>query len=338
MTRPRTNITVLGDGAWGTTLAMVLDENNHDTVLWGAFAQQVKMLQTTRTNEALLPGIMVPESIAITDDLKAAVEHAQYIVTAVPSHAVRSVCRNIKDMGIDVSGKNFINVAKGIESGSLMTMCQIITQELGTQNVCSLSGPSHAEEVARKVPTAIVAASENEQLATNTQQLFNTSSFRVYSSTDTIGVEIGGSLKNVIAIATGICDGLGLGDNTKAALITRGLHEMSRLGVCLGANPQTLAGLSGLGDLIVTCTSKHSRNRWFGQEIGQGLSAEQALAKTQKVVEGYKTAFSAFELAQKTKIQMPICQQIHDILYKGKKPDQAVSELMSRSIKPELLI
>jgi len=327
------NISVIGTGGWGTALAVLLQGNGHKVVLWGRLNEEVEPILAARENRAFLPGVKIPQEILVTLDTKSALQNAELVVLAVPSHGMRPICESLQAfLSAEVP---LISVAKGIENESGARMSQVITDVLRTDRVIVLSGPSHAEEVGRGIPTAVVAAAEDARHASLAQQAFMNDRFRVYTHHDVIGVELGGALKNVIAIAAGICDGIGFGDNTKAALCTRGLAEMGRLATALGARRETLFGLSGVGDLIVTAFSKHSRNRRFGERLGKGETAEQIAASTQMVAEGVKTARAAAALAQRHGVDVPITREVCAILYEGKSPKQAVRDLMTRDAKPE---
>lgn len=329
-------ISVIGAGGWGTTLAIVLQNNGHDVILWEYFKSYAKKLHKIRENKTYLPGVKIPNEILITHDLDEAVAKQHMIVIAVPSQFIRSVLTKIKKHNF--SDTIFVSVSKGIEKDTLMTVDAIMLDEISSiskNNVGALSGPSHAEEVSRKIPTAVVAASYDEETAKQIQAAFMTSYFRVYSSTDLIGVELGGSLKNVIAIGAGIIDGAKFGDNTKAAIMTRGIAEISRLGVAMGAQPETFAGLSGMGDLIVTCMSKHSRNRFVGEQIGKGKTLKQVLKSMEMVAEGVETSRSVYQLSQKLNIETPIAAAVYKILFEDKDPFKATYELMARDMKPE---
>jgi glycerol-3-phosphate dehydrogenase (NAD(P)+) len=328
-------VTVFGAGSWGTTLALILNQNKHQVVCWSFDKSDVEKITVHRENKKFLPGISIPESIIFTNDLKSSISKTEVVVVAVPSQVVRSVLEKLDlTSRKDVIG---INVAKGIENDTLLRVSEVIelVGDLPGKNVAVLSGPSHAEEVSREVPTAIVAASKSRDTAILVQELFMTPYFRVYGNLDITGVELGGALKNIIAVAAGICDGAGFGDNTKAALITRGLVEINRLGVKMGARPDTFAGLSGMGDLIVTCMSKHSRNRHVGEEIGKGRHLQEVLDDMVMVAEGVKTTASAYELAQREKVEMPITEQVYKTLFEGKGPVEAMRELMTRASKIE---
>ena len=322
--------TVLGAGAWGTALARLLCDGNNSVTLWGHNAEHLDHLRRTQQNERYLPGIKLPDDLKLETELWRAVDEAELIVVAVPSKAFRAVTESLKDFsGIAVS------VTKGIEHQSGLTMCGVLAENSPQAKFAALSGPSLALEVARGVPTAIVAASNDAATAAAVQKLFHRPTFRVYTSTDLDGVELGGALKNVIAIAAGVCDGLGFGDNSKAALVTRGLAEMRRLGVACGAQAETFPGLSGLGDLMVTCFSKLSRNRTFGERLGRGEKIETILANAVSVAEGYPTAKSAHALARKLKVETPIIDEIYAALYEGKLPAKALQDLTARESKAE---
>jgi len=326
-------IAVLGDGGWGTTLSILLYRKKYDITLWGVFPDYISYLKDKRENTKFLAGISIPKELRITDSIEEATEGAELIVLAVPSQYMRSVLEKLKPLNIKKA--IFVNVAKGIENDNLMRMSEVIKGVLGDIKIVSLSGPSIAREVATGVPTTVVASSEDKNCAKKVQDVFRAETFRVYTSDDLIGVELGGSLKNIIAIAAGINDGLGFGANSKSALLTRGLVEITRLGVAMGARKETFSGLSGIGDLITTCVSPHGRNRWLGEEIGKGKKLKEIEKETEMVVEGVATTKSAYELAKKYKIEMPITEQIYQVLYNGKKPRQAVVELMTRQPKPE---
>lgn len=329
-------ITVLSDGSWGTALACLLCGNGHAVTLWGAFPDYIEQMAARRENFRFLPGIELPENLVIEPDMARAVNGERILLLAAPTQYARGVMTRLKPHFCP-QRHDLVNVAKGIENETLLRVSQICREALGECRYLTLSGPSHAEEVAREVPTAVVAASEHQDLSELTQQLFTNHFFRVYSSQDVVGVELGGALKNVMAIAAGIIDGMKLGDNSKAALITRGIAEMSRLGAALGGDPQTFAGLSGIGDMIVTCCSGHSRNRHVGEELGGGKKLETILADMGMVVaEGVKTTLSAFQLAQRTGVECPIIQEVYSILYENKDPSAALRELMTRPLKPEI--
>lgn len=329
-------VAVLGAGSWGTTLALVLRENDHDVTLWEFDPAQVDAVRADHENRKFLPGIPIPREIAITDDAGRAVLDRDAVVFAVPSHVVRQVARAVSSIVDDDA--LVVNVSKGIENETLARMSEVLSEELDrpcARQISSLVGPSHAEEVSRKLPTTVVSSALEEDTAVRTRELFMTDSFRVYTNTDLVGVELGVSLKNVIAIAAGICDGLGFGDNTKGALITRGLAEITRLGVAMGGEPLTFAGLSGMGDLITTCISRHSRNRHVGEEIASGKTLEQVLASMVMVAEGVRTTKSAKALSERHGIEMPITEQMHCVLFEDRDPREAISELMNREPKSE---
>lgn len=323
-------VTVLGSGGWGIALAVAAFNNGCKTTLWSPFKDEVEMLREKRTNEKLLKGIFIPEEIDITDDISVTKGDTLTII-ATPSIAVRETAKRLKDctnIGI------VVNVSKGFEKDTLKRLSEVISEELPITPVVVLSGPSHAEEVALKMPTSLVATSKSVAAAEAVQSIMSSEFLRIYTSGDLIGVELGGALKNVIAVAAGFCDGLGLGDNTKAALITRGLAEMSRLGVCMGAEEFTFAGLTGIGDLVVTCTSQHSRNNRFGFKVGSGVPINQALAEV-GTVEGYYAAKMAYELSLKYNIDMPIIRECYAVLYQNKNVSDVVKDLMLRPNRSE---
>ncbi len=331
-------ITVIGAGGWGITLAIVLDVNGCNVTLYEALPALYKNLINNREDKDKLPGIIIPQSISLSDNLKNSLDATDMVVFAVPSQYLRSVIRSIQ--GYDYSNCIIVNVAKGIENTSLKRMSEVLFEENKTithGNYVILSGPSHAEEVARKMPTTIVAASNNMKAAVMVQELFNTSYLRVYTSDDVIGVELAGSLKNIIAIAAGILDGLGFGDNIKGALLTRGMTEMTRLGAALGAKKETFFGLTGIGDLITTCMSRHSRNRFVGEHLGKGESITEILKNMKMVAEGVETTRSAYQLSLKVGVEMPITEKMYRVLFENMSPTQAVKELMERDLKPEVI-
>ncbi|MGH2567880.1 MAG: NAD(P)H-dependent glycerol-3-phosphate dehydrogenase, partial [Bacteroidota bacterium] len=320
-------ITVLGAGSWGTTLALVLVSNGHDVKLWTYKAEQAARMQEQRANPDFLPGIDLPPRLHIVTDIEAASSKRDMIVAAVPSQFLRSVIQRIAHL--DLTHTIICNVAKGIENTTHMTMSDVMLDVLEHEkrdNLAILSGPSHAEEVSRQIPTAVVAASFKEKTAKVVQDAFMTSYFRVYLNDDIRGVELGGALKNVIAVAAGISDGAGFGDNTKAAIMTRGIYEITRLGVKLGAQPRTFAGLSGVGDLIVTCMSRHSRNRYVGEQVGKGRTLEDVLKEMVMVAEGVATAKSALELEKKYSVELPIITEVHRVLFEGKNARKATQD------------
>jgi glycerol-3-phosphate dehydrogenase (NAD(P)+) len=329
-------VTVIGAGSWGTTLALLLYGGSHTVTLWTYKSEHARAMQTARLNAEFLPDVPIPSDMEITDQILPAVRAAEMIVSAVPTQYVRSVFETIGDE--DLSGKVVVNVAKGIENTTLMTISEIIEDccpSVRRKKQAIISGPSHAEEVSRNVPTAVVAASPSLDTARLVQQAFLTPYFRVYSSGDLRGVELGGALKNVIAVAAGISDGIGFGDNTKAALLTRGIVEITRLGLAMGAEQSSFSGLSGIGDLIVTCTSRHSRNRYVGEQIGKGRKLDDIQNEMVMVAEGVATTRSVYELSDQYEIDMPISTEVYRMLFEGKDPHQATEELMTRDVKIE---
>ncbi|MBD3224722.1 MAG: NAD(P)H-dependent glycerol-3-phosphate dehydrogenase [Caldithrix sp.] len=329
-------IAIIGAGSWGTALAKVLNDNKHEVVCYTIEDEVIQTVTENKENTRYLPQIKLSPSIRFTMNLKEALNGTELILIAVPSQIIRNVIPQITD-NTSVNEKLFVTVAKGIENNTYKRASQII-QEVGKispEQIVALSGPSHAEEVAREIPTAVVAASVSLSTAKTVQNVFMNHYFRVYGSQDIRGVELGGALKNIIALAAGICDGAGLGDNSKAALMTRGLVEMSRLGVAMEADSATFAGLSGMGDLIVTCMSKHSRNRYVGEQIGKGRKLQEILDEMVMVAEGVKTTLSAFELSKKMYVEMPITEQIYLTLFKEKAPLEALNDLMTRASKIE---
>lgn len=331
------HIAVLGAGSWGTTLAILLQQNGHQVNLWSHRQDHASAILENRENSLLLPGIKIPQEIKVTSDLGFAAAKAEMIVAAVPTQFLRSVAERLK--GNDFKHITIVNVAKGIENDSLMTVSAVLHDVLPTarrENIVTLSGPSFADEVSRRIPTAVVAASESLATAKLAQQAFMAPFFRVYSSDDIQGVELAGSIKNVIAIGAGIADGAGFGDNTKAALMTRATVEISRLGQFLGAQQRTFAGLSGIGDLIATCMSKHSRNRHVGEEIGKGRSLKEVLGEMVMVAEGVATTKSVHDLAQKYHAELPISHEVYEVLFHDKHPMAATADLMTRDAKGEL--
>lgn len=322
-------ITFLGAGSWGTALAILLAKNGHKVTLWSKIEEEVQMLTEHREHLHRLPGVKLPSSIEITGNLEQAVaQGSDLIVFSVASPFVRNTAKEVSAM--IPQGQRIVNVAKGVEEDTLMTLCAIIEEEIPQAEVAVLSGPSHAEEVSVGVPTTVVVGANRKEYAEDLQELFMNDRFRVYTSPDVLGIELGGSIKNVIALAAGICDGLGCGDNTKAALITRGITEITRLGVAMGANPETFAGLSGIGDLIVTCTSTHSRNHNAGYLIGQGYTMQAAMDEVKQVVEGVHSAKAARKLAEKYQVSMPIVEGINKVLFEGLSAQEAMGLLLTR--------
>ena len=330
-------IAVLGAGSWGTTLSILLAENSHQVSLWSYRKEDAERIRATRENPAFLPGILIPPAVRVEDDLEASVEGAEMIVGAVPSQFLRSVVCRLKRL--PTAGLTVVNVAKGVENHTLMTMSEMLHDtlpDLPASSIATLSGPSHAEEVSRRIPTTVVAASADMETARRVQQAFMLPYFRVYASNDIRGVEIGGSLKIVIAIAAGIIDGADLGDNTKAAVMTRGIAEIARVGVAMGAHIRTFSGLSGIGDLMVTCMSRHSRNRYVGVEIGKGRKLADIVGGMVMVAEGIATTESAFALARRVGVEVPIIAEVYRVLFEEKDPLIACHDLMTRDPKGEL--
>lgn len=326
-------IAVMGAGSWGTALAVLLSKNGHQVTLWCFLESEKNQLERARENIDYLPGVLIPQDIIITNDYKEAITQNEIIVVAVPSKFIRS---NIEQFSPYLTTNHIIvNVSKGLENDSLLRMSQVIEEIVPQCFVAVLSGPSHAEEVAKDIPTVCVSSSKSKKIAEKIQDVFMTPKFRVYTNPDLIGVELGGAIKNVIALAAGVVDGLGYGDNTKAALMTRGMVEITRLGVSMGADIQTFNGLAGIGDLIVTCTSIHSRNRRAGILIGKGMSLEQALDEVQMVVEGVYSAKAVYALSKKYNVEMPIIREINEVLFDSKSPKEAVVDLMIRDKRGE---
>jgi len=326
-------ISIIGAGSWGSALASVLNKNGHDVALWSIIPEEIEMLKNNHENKSKLPGVSLSEKIHFTSDLEESIKGKDILVFAVPSVFLRSTAKMAAPFV--TSGQIIVDVAKGIEENSLLTMSEIIKEEIQAADVAVLSGPSHAEEVGREIPTTVVVGAKTFDTAKYIQDIFMNDIFRVYTSPDMTGIELGGSLKNVIALAAGISDGLGFGDNTKAALMTRGIAEITRLGIAAGGRIETFAGLSGMGDLIVTCTSQHSRNRKAGYLIGKGHTMQQAMDAVEMVVEGVYSAKAALALAKKHDVSMPIVEQVNAVLFEGKAAKEAVIDLLSRSKKTE---
>lgn len=321
-------ICFLGAGSWGTALAILCANNGHKVTIWSKIKEETDMLREKREHVDRLPGVKLPDSIVIEDDLETACEQKDIIVFSVASPFVRSTAQLAKPyIG---EGQIIVNVAKGIEEKTLMTLCEILEDELPQADVAVLSGPSHAEEVSKGIPTTVVVGAKSEKTAVFIQDVFMGKSFRVYVSPDIVGIEIGGALKNVIALAAGIIDGMGLGDNTKAALMTRGIAEICRLGMELGGKMESFFGLSGIGDLIVTCTSTHSRNHNCGYLLGKGKTLEEAKEEIKQVIEGVNCARAAMALANKYHVNMPIVEQINAVLFEDKSTEQALNDLILR--------
>lgn len=326
-------IAVIGDGGWGTAVALLLAGNKHDVTIWSPFPEYAKILEKKRENVKFLPGLKLPRSIKIETDISQALAGKNLVVSAIPTQFLRKVWHSAKPF-IDRSVP-IVSLSKGIEIKTLLRPSEIIKSELGGVPVVVLSGPSHAEEVAHKLPAVVVAASKNKQFSTMVQKAFMNSAFRVYTHDDIIGVELGGALKNVIAIASGIIDGLKLGDNSKAALITRGVAEITRLGMTMGAKKETFGGLSGIGDLVTTCYSPHGRNLAVGKKLGQGKSLKSILESNATVAEGVPTAKAVYSLQKTHGIETPICKEVYLILFRNKPPKKALQELMTRPPKQE---
>jgi glycerol-3-phosphate dehydrogenase (NAD(P)+) len=335
------NIAILGGGSWAIALAVMLRSKNHVIRMWEFNKNDAALLALQREHPKKLPGIKIPADVLITNDLAEAFISAEYVLCVVPSQTMRSTCRAITsqvDKSVLDAIKGWVVASKGIECKTLMLMTEVLAEEitgLFQDRLVVLSGPSLAPEVSRGIPTTVVAASKNPELASKIQKEFSTQTFRIYTNTDVVGVELAASVKNVIALAAGICDGLGLGDNTKGALLTRGMAEIVRLGAKMGAQEQTFFGLAGMGDLITTCISRHSRNRNMGELIASGLSLSDALAQTFMVAEGVETARSVFELAKKFNIEMPISVEVYRALFEGTSAKEAVRNLMMRESRPE---
>ena len=329
-------VAVIGAGSWGTALANHLAERGHPVTLWARDEQLARRLESERENAPYLPGVALPPRVTPTSDVKTAAHGADVFISALPSHAVRTVWRLMAPLLPEVS--TLVSATKGIEAGSLLTMSQVLQDTLPADKsiaVAVLSGPSFAHEVSNKAPTAVVAAAHDRRLAEAVQRMFSTSAFRVYTSTDVVGVELGGALKNVMALAAGVCDGLKLGANTRAALITRSLAEMTQLGVAMGARAQTFAGLSGLGDLVLTCTGRRSRNHSVGVQLGEGRKLPAILSDMRMVAEGVTTAGCVVALAARHGVEMPIAEKVNVLLQGHISPHEAVMELMTRTLKHE---
>ena len=327
------NVGIMGAGSWGTALALLLHKNGHNVTVWSINDDEVKMLSIKREHESKLPGVKIPDDMEFTSEMESAIKGKDFIVLAVPSPFTRSTARNMKPYVAE--GQIIVDVAKGIEESTLMTLSQQIEEEIPQANVAVLSGPSHAEEVGRGLPTIVVIGAKTKETAEYLQDMFMNEVFRVDTSPDMLGMELGGSLKNVIALAAGIADGLGYGDNTKAALITRGIAEIARLGVKMGGAIESFTGLTGIGDLIVTCASVHSRNRKAGYLIGQGMSMQEAMDEVKMVVEGVYSTKAAVKLGKEYGVSLPIIDKVNEVLFEGKDPREAVNELMLRDSKAE---
>jgi glycerol-3-phosphate dehydrogenase (NAD(P)+) len=328
------NIAILGGGSWGTAVSKLLSENNHKVKIWFRNEEKAETVKNTRENKYYLPDIKIPENVLITSDIHEAVTGADIIILAVPTKEVRGLIT--KNMDVFKNDAILVNLSKGLEKDTLYRISQVCEELLPNNKFVALSGPSHAEEVALEMPTTVVAASRDEEVAELVQDVFMSDYFRVYTNTDIIGVEIGGALKNVIALAVGISNGLGFGDNTKAALINRGILEIARLAEKMGADKLTFLGLSGIGDIVVTCTSVHSRNRRAGILIGKGYTKEEAAEEVGMVVEGIITTYAAYQLAKKASVEMPIVNELYAVLYLDHKASDTVQRLMKRNKKHEL--
>lgn len=327
------DIGVVGAGSWGTALALLLSNNGHKVTVWSIVEQEIEMLAKEREHKDKLPGVKLPDDMEFTTDLEKTAAENEVLVLAVPSPYTRSTSKSMAPYVRE--GQIIVNVAKGIEEKTLMTLSEIIEEEIPQANVAVLSGPSHAEEVGRGIPTTIVVGAKKKKTAQYLQNIFMNKVFRVYISPDVLGIELGAALKNVVALAAGIADGLGYGDNTKAALITRGISEIARLGTTMGGRTETFSGLTGIGDLIVTCASMHSRNRRAGILIGKGYTMDEAMKEVNMVVEGVYSAKAAMGLAQKFNVQLPIIEQVNEVLFEGKSASEAVESLMLRDKKVE---
>ena len=326
-------VSVIGAGSWGSALAVLLANNGHEVTLWTHDPHEIEMLSTKREQQEKLPGVKLPDNIAIEADLETALTDEDVVVMAVPSPVVRTVAKQMSPFVKD--GQIIVNVAKGIEDVTYQTLSDIIEEEIPNAEVCVLSGPSHAEEVGIGIPTTVVIGAKNKKTAEMLQDVFMNKVFRVYTSSDIIGIELGGALKNVIALAAGTVDGLGYGDNTKAALMTRGIAELTRLGEAMGGKPETFSGLTGVGDLIVTCTSVHSRNRKAGYLMGKGMTADEAMKEVKMVVEGVYSAKAALGLAKKCNVSVPIVEAVNRVLFENADPKEEVSNLLLREKKQE---
>ena len=334
----RLKIAVLGAGSWGTTLAVLLDENKHRVKLWEFYEEFAEALRNERENKRFLPGIAIAESISIETDIAAALSDADLVLSVVPSHVTRNVAKLAAETGRIAKETIVVNASKGLEEGTLARMSEVLADELPVDagQICTLAGPSHAEEVSRQMPTSVVAAGIDAKVTGRVQEAFFRPYFRVYTNSDVVGVEVGVALKNIIAIAAGVCDGLGYGDNTKAALLTRGLVEITRLGCALGAKAETFFGLAGIGDLIATALSRHSRNRHVGERIGKGESLEQILGQMVMVAEGVRTTRAAVDMGKKMNVDLPIISSVYAVLYNNVDARKAINQLMNRPPQQEM--
>jgi glycerol-3-phosphate dehydrogenase (NAD(P)+) len=329
-------ISVIGAGSWGTAVSCLLAKKGYEVILWGRSPDLINQMVEERRNPVYLQNLALPDNLELTSDIEQAALGGELIVLAIPSHAMRQILKQFKSAL--KSNIYFISLTKGLENHSSMTMSQVLQDELGVNSskIAVLSGPNHAEEVARDVPSATVIAATDSNLAKTLQNIFMAASFRVYTNSDVLGVELGGAIKNVIAVAVGVSDGLGFGDNTKASLMTRGLAEMTRFGIEMGANPFTFSGLSGIGDLIVTCTSRYSRNRFVGEKIGKGEKLKDIVSNMRMVAEGVLTSAALKEMSKNRKVELPICEQVYAVLYENKDPYNCVSDLMKRGATNEV--
>lgn len=328
-------ITIIGDGSWGTTLAVYLTQQGYAVKLWGPFPEYIRQMRQNRYNPKFLPGIRLPQALELVERMDAALADSDLVVFAVPSQYASRILLKLKKTKINWKKRIFLSVTKGIDTKNLLRISEVIRRYLGRIPLAVLSGPTISREVAEGIPTTAVVAAKDSRIAQKVQKVFNSKSFRIYTNTDVIGVELGGSIKNIIAIACGVCDGLKLGTNTKAAIITRGLAEMARLGKTLGARVETFAGLTGLGDLVTTCFSPQSRNRHVGEQLGLGKPIKQIVASMEMVAEGVETAKAVYRLSRKYRVPMPITEEVYRLLYKNKKPGEAMADLMNRKAKSE---
>lgn len=328
-------IGIIGDGSWGTTLAVYLGHKHYPVQLWGPLPEYVRQMEQNRYNPRFLPGIRIPATVHFNEKLKDVIAGSDLVVFAVPSKYAVRVLAKIKKTEAPLSKRLWLSVTKGVDTKTLLRMSEIIRQKLGNVPLAVLSGPTIAREVAEGIPSTAVVAARDAHVSKKIQEVFNSNSFRIYTNTDVVGVELGGSIKNIIAIACGVCDGLKLGTNTKAAIMTRGLAEMARLGQALGGNAKTFAGLTGLGDLVTTCMSTQSRNRYVGEQLGLGQPIKAILGSMEMVAEGVETVKAVYRLSQRHRVPMPISSEVYHIIYKHKKPHQALKDLMSRKMKSE---
>ena len=335
MSKKIQHIGVIGDGSWGTTLAVYLAKKGYTVKLWGPFPEYIRQMRQNHYNPKFLPGVRFPQGLELVEKLDVVLRESDLIVFAIPSQYAAKILRKIKKSRIKLSKRIFLSVTKGIEKTSLRRISEIARAELGNIHFAVLSGPTISGEVAKGIPTTAVVASKDIRVAKKVQEVFNSDSFRIYTNTDVIGVELGGSIKNIIAIACGVCDGLGLGTNAKAAIVTRGLAEMARLGTVLGGKAKTFSGLTGLGDLVTTCFSPQSRNRSVGEQLGSGKSIGKIINSMEMVAEGVETAKGVYRLSKRYKVAMPITREVYRIICWNKKPVDAVTDLMSRKAKAE---